>query len=235
MSSGRIALVGASGHLGSAIKDAFASTTFAIEPFGRRELAEAGSAEDQDSLCGVIDASLPEALPLSLALAQRHSVPFLSGVTNYTQEHKEVLVSAGKDIPVLWLVNFAPSLPAFFALARSLAARLPEGGCTLHETHRLGKRDVPSGTAEMLKDLLGDKVDTVVSTRTGVSVGDAKTYTPPRHELHWQVNHETLSLAHSVDDFAAYGTGALHAWQWILSKETGFFSTEDYCSEHPDF
>ncbi|MBP5209515.1 MAG: TIM barrel protein [Clostridia bacterium] len=137
-------LCGATGRMGR-------ETARLIAAGGEEAVAfDARTAESGDVRGDVmVDFSVPEATEGNLAAALRLGCPLVLGTTGQGPREAEMIGRAAEKIPILWCANFSRGAALLAQLAATACAGW-EGESALVEQHRAGKRDCPSGTAEMI-------------------------------------------------------------------------------------
>lgn len=145
----RIAVVGASGRLGSlALR--------LIEQANDLELhAAIGSADSLDGIAGadvVFDATKLEVSKRVVAAAQQHGVAAVIATSGWSANEVEQLGAVPS--PVLIVPNF--SLGSVFGTALSAIAAPYFDTVEIIETHHAGKIDSPSGTAVRTAEVIAD-------------------------------------------------------------------------------
>ena len=173
-----------------------------------------------------IDFSVASAVPATLRKLAQHKINVVIGTTGWQAHEAELReVAARAGIGVIAAANFSPGVHIFQAIvaeaARRFAAR-DDVGAWIHESHHAAKKDAPSGTALMLKNVMSRggyarPID-VSSTRAG-SI-------PGTHTVGFDSPAESVTLTHAVRDRAVFARGALEAAQWIKGR-TGWFGMGD--------
>lgn len=130
------------------------------------------------------------------------------GTTGYTwpEDLDQQLRERGR----CWIAaaNFSPGMTVVRHLIQGLArveALLPDVSFAIGETHHLGKRDAPSGTALRWRDWLDRGEVPIRSQRHGEVVG--------QHALLISTADETISIQHDAHDRALFARGAIWAAQ----------------------
>ena len=122
-----------------------------------------------------------------------------------------------KKIPWIHGSNFASVMQlAFYLVQKWIHSPLPSHGKFLiHETHHKDKKDTPSGTALVWKDLLNEwgKDISIESTRLNNVAGI--------HEMTFKTEYETLSLKHKVQNRKAFAEGAILACHKVRELPPG--------------
>ncbi|HHN47166.1 MAG TPA: 4-hydroxy-tetrahydrodipicolinate reductase, partial [Planctomycetes bacterium] len=105
--------------------------------------------EDFEGAMGVIiDFSVPEALPRTVAEAVRRRIPLVVGTTGLGPEHNAALEEASAQIPLICAPNFSVGVNLLFKVAEQVAWTLgDEYDVEIVEVHHRYKTDAPSGTA----------------------------------------------------------------------------------------
>ena len=84
----------------------------------------------------------------------------------------------------------------------------------------LQKYDEPSGTMKNIIELMKDKKYNVTSLRVGTIRGE--------HEVIFYGDDEYIRIKHTALSRKIFANGALESAKWLLIKEKGLFSYEDY-------
>ena len=167
----------------------------------------------------------PAAAVANIEAAIRAHVPLVVGTTGWYQELPRIRELAAREMGSLFVApNFSIGVAVFARLAaRAAQAMSPLRQFDAHivETHHAAKKDAPSGTGAMLRDLvarsLGRDVP-VTSVRTG-SV-------PGTHEIIFDAPFEQIRMTHEARDRRVFADGALVAARWLIGR-TGVFGMDD--------
>lgn len=160
----------------------------------------------------ILDVSVPSSLEKNLPLIVQEKVPLVIGTTGHSQEQLARIEKASLDIPVLISPNFSLGIH----ILQSLLQKMPAGEYTIEERHHLHKKDKPSGTALLLKELLLGNIK-LHSERIGDVIGD--------HKIILSLPHETISLSHTASSRTAFAYGALKACTFLYHKSKGLYTT----------
>lgn len=174
----------------------------------------------------VVDFSVAEAVPGTVARLAQSGTPVVIGTTGWHADEPAVrLTAASGNLGVVAAPNFAIGVNIFLAVAGQLGALMaaqPAFGAWIHELHHAAKRDAPSGTALALAASLresGYDADVpIASTRAGAI--------PGTHTLGFDAASETITFTHQARDRAAFARGALAAARWVIGKH-GWFTMAD--------
>jgi 4-hydroxy-tetrahydrodipicolinate reductase len=173
-----------------------------------------------------IDFSQPDAVGANVAALAPLGINIVIGTTGWQVEEprlRRLVAEAG--IGVLAAANFSLGMHVFALVVEEAARRfagLDGVGAWIHETHHAAKKDAPSGTALMLREVMTGAgylrpID-VASTRAG--------FAPGTHEIGFDAPAETVTLVHVVRDRAVFAHGALEAAKWLKDRR-GWFSMRD--------
>jgi 4-hydroxy-tetrahydrodipicolinate reductase len=194
----------------------------------------------------VADFSTADATVANCRLAASSGKGFISGVTGLSATQMKELHDCAKQIPVVHAPNFSVGVSVLCKLVAEAASKLgPDYDVEVIETHHRMKKDVPSGTAARLVDILkaspgrakavygrqgavGEKPKDeigVSSIRTGSVVGE--------HTVVFGCTGERLELTHKAESRAAFATGVLAAVRFALDRSPGFYTLEDVLAAGP--
>ncbi len=245
----RIGVTGATGRMGREVREEAAErgveVAFAtardpgsdLDPAS--EFASLVEAENPDA---VVDFTVPEASVEYVTACAAAGVPIVVGTTGFDDDQLDALRDAGSDAPVLLGANFSRGIQALLDVVEQAVGSLPEYDVEVTETHHNGKRDAPSGTANVLLDRIEDERGE--SERVHGRVGDQ-----PReegeigvharragdvtgeHEALLAGNGEVLELTHRAGDRSVFAAGALDAAAWLADQPAEFYRFEEVASE----
>lgn len=189
----------------------------------------------------VIDFSAPDAALENIRTACSAGVPIVVGTTGWYErmdEAKQMVKEA--DIGLIWSGNFSLGVNIFFTLVKAAAQvfdQFSDYDPFVHEFHHNRKADSPSGTAEMIGNMLLERIGRksrlaketlhrpieadelhVSSTRSG-SI-------PGTHIVAFDSPVDTVELKHTARTREGFAAGAIAAAEWITDKH-GFFAVDD--------
>jgi 4-hydroxy-tetrahydrodipicolinate reductase len=168
-----------------------------------------------------IDFSLPEGFDPILALCVARGAALVSGTTGLSEQQRDNLQTASKQIPVLWASNFSLGVAVLAELVERAAAALPGWDCDVIEAHHTQKKDAPSGTALTLGEAAGAAGASVhyASLRAGDIVGE--------HTVQFTGLGERLELIHRAGNRDIFARGALHAAVRLTGKPPAAYRVRD--------
>ena len=235
----RILLNGAKGRMGHAITEA-APIVDAVIAAG----LDAG--DDAAKHIAGVDAAIDfshhtATLPLA-RLCNEHRKPLVIGTTGHSAEERAAILSATRDIPVIWAGNYSVGVNVLNYLVRLAATKLDESfAIELVEMHHRHKKDAPSGTAvdllnilkkarELDSDALRHGREGITGARTakeigvhalrgGDVIGD--------HTVIFAGEGERVELTHKAGNRAIFAQGAVRAAHWAAKQKPGLYGMED--------
>jgi 4-hydroxy-tetrahydrodipicolinate reductase len=176
-----------------------------------------------------IDFSVGNAVARNVEACARAGVPLVEGTTGWKDDKAEVRrIVAQHNGSLVYGANFSIGVNVFYkivAQSAKLMAQLDQYEAFLEEQHHSRKRDVPSGTALKLRELMARhiKVDIpITSTRAG--------HIPGTHRVGFDSAADQITLTHTARSRAGFAAGALLAARWILGRK-GVFEFSDVIDE----
>ena len=168
----------------------------------------------------LVDFSQPEAVHQLLPYCIRNRIPIVLGVTGYSQQQMDEILSACESIPIFRSANFSIGATVLLKLVRTAAPLLVDGfDANIIERHHKNKLDSPSGTALLLSRTLG-KQSEIKSLRSGTTAGE--------HTVLFAGADEVLTLSHRADSRKVYAAGAMQAARFIANvNRPGLYGMED--------
>ena len=173
-----------------------------------------------------IDFSTADALKENFPRYVERKLPAVIGTTGWVEllpDFRQQVDKAG--LGVVASANFSIGINLFemmVADAARIVRQHPQYGAWIHEAHHATKRDAPSGTALLLRDVMTaagyDRPIDMSSTRAGAI--------PGIHTVGFDGTSDTIELTHTARDRRGFASGALLAAQWIQGRR-GWFSMTD--------
>lgn len=190
----------------------------------------------------IVDFSNHLATKKLLEFAVRNSLPVIIATTGHTDEEKEFIYRAGKQIPVFYSANMSLGVAVLCDLAVKAAVLMPDADIEITETHHNRKADAPSGTALMIANALkkvrknailklgrngyGKREKNEIginAVRRGNIVGI--------HEINISTDNQTLTLKHEAHSRALFAEGAISAARFMLGKQPGLYDMNSIVKE----
>ena len=172
----------------------------------------------------------PAAAAANVEAALRAGVPVVSGTTGWYDELPRLRALATELGGALFTApNFSVGVAVFTRIAGRAAELLaPLSAFDAHvvETHHSAKKDAPSGTGAMLRDVMANPLGRAVPV-TSVRTGSV----PGTHELIFDAPFEQIRLVHEARDRRVFADGALLAARWLIGRR-GVFDMTDLRDSH---
>lgn len=217
----KIALVGAHGRMGKEIQKACKEEGIMITSLWGKDHFK--SSVNLNSPDVIVDFSLPEGTVSAAQIARQHRIPLVTGTTGLSYQEQEIVLECSKHVPIVQASNFSIGVNVLFYLAAQAGNYIPQYfKASIKETHHIGKKDKPSGTALSLKRAFlenrapdSGKELLIVAHREGSIIG--------KHALVLDSGTECLTLKHEASSRSIYAQGALHSAHAIIGKKEGLY------------
>tara|TARA_R110002167_G_scaffold215227_1_gene420143 strand:+ start:719 stop:1522 length:804 start_codon:yes stop_codon:yes gene_type:complete len=191
----------------------------------------------------LIDFTSRPATLAHLALCAAQGKSMVIGTTGFSDEEKQVIAAASKQIPIVFSPNMSLGVNLCLKLL-DMAARVlgDEMDVEIVEAHHRYKKDAPSGTAlrmgEVVAAALGrDLKEVAVYGREGMSEErDSKTigFATIRagdivgdHTVIFAGLGERVEITHKASSRMTFAKGAVRAAAWLQGKPAGLYSIDD--------
>ena len=193
----------------------------------------------------VIDFSAREAMRDNIALYSELGIPAVIGTTGWYRDREEIRSIAGEKAKIICSGNFSLGVAIFLRLAEA-AGRLIDSvdsyDVAISEIHHREKADAPSGTALMA----AEKLLSVIGRKKGVQIGnpDGKIgkdlinisslrtgMVPGTHTVMMDGVADTITITHTARTREGFAEGAIKAAGWIIGKEPGIYTMDDFTDE----
>jgi len=215
-----IALSGASGRMGQAVRDLIAKKNSGFCLIGKTPPLININKWDKKQIEVVIDFSSPELFENTLAWSVKNKVPLVSGTTALSPLQKRKIKRATQKIPVFYEENMSWGIWQIKQWIKNTSNE--DYKILMEDIHHKNKKDKPSGTALKLEKnfphFLRKKLK-IKSIRKGDVFGT--------HKIFFKSAHEVVSLEHKALSRHLFASGALKAASWVRKKPPGLYSFED--------
>ena len=223
----RIAIIGA-GKMGRTLVQLAPERGFRVTALVDAAQNPGGKGITRAALNGAdvaVEFTEPAAAVANIEAVMDTGIPLVVGPTGWYDDLPRIRELAAQRLSSLFVApNFAVGVAVFARIAARAAQALgplPSFDAHIVETHHAAKKDAPSGTGAMLREVversLGRDVP-VTSVRTGA--------VPGTHELLFDAPFEQIRLVHEARDRRVFADGALLAARWLIGR-TGVFGMDD--------
>jgi len=215
-----------------------------VAGLGRSDVLISASVDAvSDDFDVLIDFTRPDVTLANLAVCRKAGKAMVIGTTGFSEEEKQLISDAAKDIPIVFAPNMSVGVNLCFKLLE-MAARVmgDEVDIEVIEAHHRHKIDAPSGTAlrmgEVIADTLGrDLKECAVYGREG-QTGERERKTigfetirggdiVGDHTVLFADIGERVEITHKASSRMTFASGALRAALWLKGSKNGLFDMQD--------
>jgi len=211
---------------------------------GKLGVALSGSLEGVlDGFDVLIDFTHPSVTLENLEICRRAGKAMVIGTTGFSAAEKQLLVDAGREIPIVFAANFSVGVNLCLKLLDTAARVLGDDvDIEVLEAHHRHKVDAPSGTAlrmgEVVANALGRDLDKVAvygregqtgararetigfaTVRAGDVVGD--------HTVLFAADGERVEITHKASSRMTFAKGAVRAASWLQGRSPQLYDMQD--------
>lgn len=196
-----------------------------------------------DSFDVIVDFSVPAATLKNVALCVANNKTLVIGTTGFTEEQKQIINDAAKQIPIVFAPNYSVGVTLCLNLLKQAASVLGDDyDVEVIEAHHRHKVDAPSGTAikmgEVVADALGRNLDEcAVYGRQGIT-GERKSKTigfetiragdiVGDHTVMFAGIGERVEITHKASSRMTFAKGAIRAAIWLKNQPNGLYDMQD--------
>ncbi|MDH5920635.1 4-hydroxy-tetrahydrodipicolinate reductase [Vibrio splendidus] len=260
----RIAIAGAAGRMGRNLVKAAHQNSEASVGAGSERPESSLVGVDVGELCGegrfdvalvddlskaieefdvIVDFTAPVSTLANIELCKRHGKKLIIGTTGFSEEEKQVIDAASKEMPIVMAPNYSVGVNLVFKLLEK-AAKVMGDYCDVEivEAHHRHKVDAPSGTAigmgEAIAGAMGNDLnDVAVWSREGITgertkdeIGFATIRAGDiigEHTAMFADIGERVEITHKATDRMTFANGAIKAAVWLNDKPSGFYTMTD--------
>ena len=170
---------------------------------------------------GVIDFSHPSNLDDLLNYCTLNNLPLVIATTGYDINEEKKILNASKIIPICKDVNFSNGIIKLKNIIKKYVYYYKD--ILISETHRIDKKDAPSGTALMLKKYILSLNPTSNVIIRSIRKGDVNGI----HKIVFKDEYEELVITHKVNDRTVFVDGAYYAALLLKDKPKGLYSFKE--------
>lgn len=167
----------------------------------------------------LIDFSVPISTMRAVEISCKLKVPFICGTTGISEANLDKIREYSEKIPILYASNFSVTVHLMAAILKKCSKILSEYDVSIIDKHHKSKRDAPSGTSLFLAKQLGREAQ-MLSVRSG--------NIPAEMICDFCGEDDMLTVSHRAFGRAVFAKGALACAKWIIGKQPGMYSVEDY-------
>lgn len=203
-------IIGRSGRMGSEVDKLFKEKAHELV-FSYDE-----TGEFYEEVPGVlIDFSSPAVFDKVVEYTKRFMTPLIIGTTGLTEGNFETLRELSKELPVVQSYNFSMGIQILLKLVEFTNEHLPDADVEIIEIHHRFKKDKPSGTAKMIKEVLNKDVN-ISSLRLGNVSGD--------HAVLFGNLGEVITISHRALSRRTFAEGVLRSAEFVLNAKPKLYT-----------
>lgn len=187
-----------------------------------------------------IDFTTPDVVLDNINSYIENNVSVVMGTTGWYNELKNVKNQVGDKIGFIWSGNFSIGVNIFFRIIRNSAKifnNFKEYDPMAYEIHHNQKKDSPSGTAQMIGNILVDELshkNVIIEEKLDRKISKNEIHfasirggtVPGTHVVMFDSDADTIELKHTARNREGLARGAVLAAEWIKEKK-GFYSIDD--------
>ncbi|MDN3614080.1 4-hydroxy-tetrahydrodipicolinate reductase [Vibrio gallaecicus] len=260
----RIAIAGAAGRMGRNLVKATHQNPNASVGSGSERPESSLVGVDVGELCGeghfnvalvddlskaitdfdvIVDFTAPVSTLANIELCKQHGKKLIIGTTGFSEEEKQIIDSAAKEISIVMAPNYSVGVNLVFKLLEKAAKVMGDySDVEIVEAHHRHKVDAPSGTAigmgEAIAGAMGNNLnDVAVWSREGITgertkdeIGFATIRAGDiigEHTAMFADIGERVEITHKATDRMTFANGAIKAAVWLNDKPAGFYTMTD--------
>lgn len=174
----------------------------------------------------LVEFTNPVATLRHLDFAVKYKKAVVIGTTGLSPEQVQKIKRASQEIPIVFSPNMSVGVNLVFKLAKLAAQKLGQDyKVDIVEAHHIHKKDVPSGTAKRLAELIKqtpghkDEHIKIESIREGEIVGD--------HQLRFHGPQDAIVIKHSAKTRNIFAQGALEAAKFVVKQGPGLYDMQN--------
>lgn len=170
----------------------------------------------------VVEFASAEATLKNVTVAASKNKPFLCGTTAH--HNLAEIYKFQFQIPLLMSANFSLGINAIYELLPNLVKLLSDFDIEIIEEHHRHKKDMPSGTAKRLAEIIQETKSAkeplkIHSIRAGEIVGE--------HRIIFASSGERLEVKHQAINRNAFANGVIKAIRFIVNQKPGLYTMAD--------
>lgn len=246
----KIAIVGCTGKLGSAImrnalKSTYVEVCYAIARKGnqfvgknvseliggRSDLMIIDDIESANDCDIYIDCTNAETfMNNSYSKYEKMQKPLIIATTAFSVEDIKKINLLATNFPVFMSGNFSVALHDFIETIKFFARKISlDTDIQIVEYHHNQKKDAPSGTALMIKEALLDANNTIDRNKVTIcSIRGGNIF--GEHEVIFaNCKDEVVTFKHQVSSREPFADGAIEVSKWIINQTNGLYNMDDFC------
>ena len=203
---------------------------------------------DKENLRGAdvaIDFTVPAIVLENIDNYIKYGINAVIGTTGWYEYLQEVKEKVEKSqIGLIWSGNFSIGVNLFFRIIKQsagLVSKFPLYDVMGYEIHHNRKKDSPSGTMNMIGNILLENLKNkkkIATEKLSRKISEEEIHlasvrggsVPGTHVVAFDSEVDTIELKHTARSRKGLAVGAIKAAEWIKGKK-GFYNIEDMMNE----
>ncbi len=163
----------------------------------------------------VIDFTTAEAVIPNMRACLSNGAKIVVGTTGWYDHLQDMRkLCDRRNGGLLYGTNFSVGVQVMLRLVHELAVGTRGYELSIHETHHVGKKDAPSGTALSLRQAIREAGPELDAPITSDREGDV----PGIHELQARSANDLITIRHEAFSRRGFAEGAIRAAEWISTR-----------------
>ena len=162
----------------------------------------------------IIDFSHPNLLDRTIHFSNKYNIPVVIGTTGYNEEKMAQIKELSKNVAVLLKANFSNGITLIKKILNDNLYSFKSYNKSIIERHGETKKDLPSGTAIALAELINTK--DIFSFRSPAYIAE--------HDIVFENDDEVITIKHKVLNREVFAIGAVTNAKWLLEQKAGLYT-----------
>lgn len=186
----------------------------------------------------IVDFSHPNNLDDILTFATTHQTKLVLATTGYAEEQLKKIAEASKSIAIFQSYNTSLGIQIVTKVVREIANELYQNNFDIEimEKHHNQKIDAPSGTAELLYEVIKEEIPEVTAIKDRSQLHEKRNRNEiglqairggtifGEHSIYFAGNDEVIEITHTALSKEVFVQGAVNAARLLEEKEAGLYT-----------
>lgn len=175
----------------------------------------------------LIDFSSPKACMKYLDFCKNNNINMVIGTTGFHKDDLKLIRSASEFIGIVQSYNFSESMNIIMKIINTFKKLTTNSSIIeIIEKHRNSKKDIPSGTALNILNIINKVLKKSNKKITNLKVFRTKKFFG-EHKINFIHQNEIIKIQHRILNRKVFAINAINAAIWIAKKNRGIFSIQD--------
>ena len=218
-----IIIIGAAGKMGNSVAKIANENGINVVAFIDKQINAGGAIFSSDISCvkqkadAIIDFSTAESRQEYIDFAKNNGISYCCFSSTISDFDKQQFKELSRTNRVLICSNSSAGMLVIKKLVNLILKELPKAQACLTEIHNKNKKDAPSGTALMVRNIFDVNKSNlqIASFRAANVCGE--------HKLSFFLDDEELTLCHKISSRDVFARGAIKLAVDLMDKPIGFY------------